>query len=459
MKNAIRALLFGASGLVALPAAAANLVQNPDFNTDLEGWTVTEGDGNISLDDTTGSPAAPSMQVKADGTDTDTSASSSCMPVDDSTNVDLQANIRGTAGFAIATIATFSDADCTTALSAIASEAFPATGEWATYSMSDVTLPDGAQSARIVLTASMGASTDHGDTHFDHIEFGPAGTALGTVNVNQEGLSGTWYNPATSGQGMQFTFSPDDSNPGEGNVFGAWYTYDVVASAATSSQRWYSVQSELQGDAQSATLRIYRNTDGNFDAPPVTSAEQVGIGVLTFDTCDTGEFAYVMDDGRASTIPLRRLLPNVNCVATGQPTNPASDYGYTGTWYQQATGGQGMLIEVNPSDANVFVGWYSYAANGEGQGASGQRWFSAQAPYTVGDRVLPLTIYTSTGGAFDTGGGVSTTPVGTATLTFTSCTDGTFDYAFTSGEMSGMSGSIPLTRLGSVPQSCGAINN
>src|SRR5262245_28081045 len=122
MKNAIRVLLFGASGLFALPVAAANLVQNPDFNTDLEGWAVSDGDGNISLDDTTGAPAAPSMQIKADGTATDTSAWSSCMPVDDSTNVDLFVNIKGTAGFAIATIATFSDADCTTALSGIASE-------------------------------------------------------------------------------------------------------------------------------------------------------------------------------------------------------------------------------------------------------------------------------------------------------------------------------------------------
>jgi len=459
MQKAIRVLLFGASGLLALPAAAANLIDNPDFDTGLDGWTVTDGDGNISLDDTTGSPAAPSMQIKADATATDTSASSSCMPVDDSDNVDLYVNIKGTAGFAIATIATFGDADCTTPLSGIASEAFPATGEWATYSMSDVTLPDGAQSARIVLTASMGASTDHGDANFDHVAFGPTGTALGSVNVNQEGLSGTWYNPATSGQGMQFQFAPDDSNPAEGNLFGAWYTYDVVASPDASSQRWYSVQTHLSDDGQAATVNIYRNTDGNFDAPPITTAQQVGVGVLTFDTCESGEFAYIMDDGRASTIPLRRLLPNIDCVTTGTPTNPSSDFGFTGPWYDPSTSGQGMLIEVNPAIERVFVGWYSYAENGEGEGESGQRWFSGQGPYTVGDRTLPMTIYTSTGGLFDTGGGVTTTPVGTATLTFTSCTEGTFDYAFTAGELSGKSGSIPLTRGGPAAQSCASFGN
>lgn len=458
MKKALSALLFGASGLVALPAAAANLVQNPDFDTDLDGWTVTDGDGNISLDTATGSPAAPSMQIKADGTDTDTSASSSCMPVDDSEPVDLAVAINGTAGYAIATIASFSDADCTTALSAIASEAFPATGEWDTYTMSDVLLPDGAQSARVVLTASMGASTDHGDAHFDHVQFGPTGTAGGVVNVNQEGLSGTWYNPATSGQGMQFQFSPDDSNPGEGTMFGAWYTYDVVP-GPTDSQRWYSVQTELTGDAQSLNVRIYRNTGGNFDAPPVTSAEQVGTGTLTFDSCETGQFSYLFGDGRSSSIPLRRLLPNVECVTTGRPTNPAGDFGYTGPWYDAALGGQGMLIEVNPSDNQVFVGWYSYAEDGETAGESGQRWFSAQAPFTAGDRTFDLTVYTSTGGSFDTGGGVTTTEVGTATLTFTSCVAGTFDYTFTAGELSGKSGSITLTRLGPVPDSCQSFGN
>jgi hypothetical protein len=61
MKNAFRVLLFGASGLVALPAAAVNLVQNPDFDTDLEGWTVTDGDGTLSLDDTTGAPTTRAL--------------------------------------------------------------------------------------------------------------------------------------------------------------------------------------------------------------------------------------------------------------------------------------------------------------------------------------------------------------------------------------------------------------
>jgi hypothetical protein len=457
MKNAIRVIAFGAGGMLAVSAAAANLVSNPDFDTNLDGWTLSDGDGTVVLDDTTGLPASPSMRVTASGTTPDTSVSSNCMPVDDSNNVDLFANINVQGGFAIMGFATYSDTACTNGLTAITSTSIASTGGWATYSLTDMMLPDGAQSARVVLTATMGASMSNGDVDFDHIAFGETGSAFATVNVNQEGLSGTWYNPLTSGQGMQFQFSPDDSNPGEGSLFGAWYTYDIVA-GPTNSQRWYSVQSGITGDAQTAAVTIYQNTGGNFDAGPVTNAVAVGTGTLSFDTCDTGSFVYALDDGRSGTIPLRRLLPNVSCVTSGTPTNPPSDFGLTGTWYDTATGGQGMLIEVNPMDAQVFIGWYTYAADGASAGAAGQRWFSAQSPYTVGTQTMDLIIFQSTGGTFDSPTGtVSTVPVGTATLTYASCSSATLDYTFTAGDLSGRSGSIALSRLGATPVSCQTI--
>ena len=457
MKNAMRALAFGIGSALAVSATAANLVSNPDFDTSLDGWAISAGDGAVALDETTGLPAAPSMRVTAGGTTPDTTVQSTCMPVDDSNNVDLFANIDVKGGFAVMGFSTYSDTDCTNGLTAITSTSIASTGGWATYSLEDVMLPDGTQSARVVLTATMGASDSDGDVDFDHIAFGETGSATATVNVNQEGLSGTWYNPQTSGQGMQFQFSPDDSNPGEGSLFGAWYTYDIVA-GTTSSQRWYSVQSAITGDAQTAAVTIYQNTGGNFDAGPVTNAVAVGTGVLSFDTCDSGSFAYALDDGRNGTIPLRRLLPNVNCVTSGTPANPPSDFGLGGAWYNTATGGQGMLVEVNPMDAQVFIGWYTYAADGASAGAEGQRWFSAQSPYTVGTRTMDLTVFESTGGIFDSSTGtVATVPVGTATLTYVSCTSATLDYAFTAGDLNGRSGSIPLSRLGATPASCQTI--
>jgi hypothetical protein len=449
-----RLTLLAAGALLAFSASAANLITNPDFTTGLDGWTVSDGDGTATLDNSTGSPAAPSIQLVAGGTAPNMSVESSCMQIDDSNHVDLYMNINGASGFAIGSISAFSDTACTVGLSAINSDAYAATQAWGTYSMSDVVLPPDTRSAKVVLTAGMGSSTTQGDANFDHIAFGPTGTVTASVNVNQEGLTGTWYNPATSGQGMQFQFSPDNGNPGEGTLFGAWFTYDIVA-GPTNSQRWYSIEGSLTGDATSAPVTIFQNTGGNFDAGPVTSAVAVGTGTLLFESCQNGSFAYALDDGRFGTIPLQRLLPNVDCVDAGTPTNPESDFGLSGTWYNPATSGQGMLIEVNPLDGEAFLGWYTYAADGASSGVSGQRWFSAQSPYTVGSIMIDMTIYSSTGGAFDSSGGpVRTDAVGTATLTYTSCASATFDYTFTSGELDGQSGSIPLSRLGATPESC-----
>lgn len=454
MDNKVRVTLLAAGCMLALSANAANLIANPNFTAGLDGWSVSEGDGTATIDDSTGSPAAPSLRLIADGTTPNVSVESACMQLA-SHNVDLYMNIKGTSGFAIGTINAFGDTECIHGLTSINSQSFPATQTWDTYSMPQVILPPNTRSAKVVLTAGMGSSTEIGDANFDHIAFGPTGTVQTPINVNQEGLTGTWYNPATSGQGMQFQFFPDDSNPGNGSLFGAWFTYDIVA-GATNSQRWYSIQGALMGDAQSAAFTIYRNVGGAFDSGPTTTAEAVGTGMLTFDSCESGTFEFALADGRSGTIPLRRLLRNVDCVDTGTPTNPVSDFGLSGTWYNPATSGQGAMIEVNPSDdGHAFLGWYTYAAAGGATDVTGQRWFSAQAPYTVGTTTIDMTIYESTGGAFDSPNDIVTTDaVGTATLTYTSCDSATFDYTFTTGELNGRSGSIPLSRLGNTPSSC-----
>jgi len=455
MKHAL-ALAIGS--LLALPATAANLIPNPDFNGGTTGWSMsTTGSGTATLDTTTGLPDAPSVRLVATPANTDVSVFSSCVAVDDSQNVDLFANLRGNAGAATFEIDTFSDSACATVLSQIVSTPVQANQTWTPYSLENVALPNGSRSAQVVLTATEGSDATAGDANFDHIEFGPTGTVPGFVDVNQEGLSGTWYNPQTSGQGMQFTFSPDDSTPGVGTLFGTWYTFDV-SSGDESTQRWYTIQAPLTTSAESVDFPIYQNTGGNFDAPPVTTAVQVGTGSLAFDSCTSGTFTYAFDDGRVDTIPLTRIMPNVDCVETGTPTITPSDFGLSGTYYDPATAGQGMLIEINPNNAYAFLGWYTYALAGQTAGAAGQRWITAQAPYTVGSDAVDLTLYDTTGGTFDSSATVvSTVPIGTATLTFTSCTTATFDYSITAGELAGQSDTIPLSRLGSVPASCSTI--
>ena len=71
-------------------------------------------------------------------------------------------------------------------------------------------------------------------------------------------------------------------------------------------------------------------------------------------------------------------------------------------------------------------------------------------------RSIPVTIYQTIGGVFDTvpPPGQNSMAVGTATMTFQSCSAAIFNYTFTGGTSSGLSGVINLSRVGPVPPGC-----
>ena len=206
-----------------------------------------------------------------------------------------------------------------------------------------------------------------------------------------------------------------------------------------------------------AALTIYQNTGGNFNALPTTMAQAVGTATLSFASCTSGQLSYNFTDGsgRMGNIPLTRLTQNVTCSTTTPfPTN--TDFAHSGNWYDPATAGQGFTVEVNPTSGALFAAWYTYAPMGAAAGAAGQRWYTAQATFTAGLRSIPVTIYETTGGVFNmpAPAGQQTVAVGTGTLAFQSCTAATFSYTFTGGSSSGLSGTIPLVRVGPTPPGC-----
>jgi hypothetical protein len=452
---ASRTLVILLSGVLApFAAQAANLVENPDFNSGLDGWSLASEAGTVDIDADNGFPSAPALHLAGDST-SGAAAQSACIMIDDSANVDLRALVLPSGGTAALVVQPYSDAACETPIDPVSTASVDANGEWQELALTDTALPDGTLSARVVLYASLGSDDSVGDALFDHVAFGPTGTVPYAVDVSQEGLTGAWYDSASSGQGFELVMSPGDPV----YLFGAWYTFGTEA-GGPETQRWFSLDSMIDPGATSTDVTIYQNTGGNFLAPPITNAVAVGSGTLTFYSCTSGLFTYAFDDGPSGSIPLLALMPNVECADPGTSTTapPPSDYGLSGTWYDPANAGQGFIVNVNPVDMQVFLGWYTYAIDGESQGEAGQRWFSAQGQHTTsgtGTNALDnLTIYESTGGTFDAPDAVTTTPVGTATLTFDSCTSATFDYVFTAGEMSGKSGTIALTRLGTPLASC-----
>jgi hypothetical protein len=272
-----------------------------------------------------------------------------------------------------------------------------------------------------------------------------------TPDINQHGLTGSWYNPVTNGQGVEVEIFPSLSYAQV-----SWFTFDTSA-GAEDHQRWYTIGGSVVTGQSSASLTIYQNIDGNFNALPITNSQPVGTATLSFSSCTSGQLIYTFTDGsgRTGSIPLTRLLQNVTCsITTPYATN--ADFALSGNWYDPATGGQGFTVEVNAISSYFFAAWYTYEPSGTNAGAAGQRWYTAQnGAFVAGSRSIPVTIYETTGGVFDMPTPpVVNTVVGSGTLVFQSCTAATFSYTFTGGSSTGLNGTITLSRIGPVPPGC-----
>jgi len=279
--------------------------------------------------------------------------------------------------------------------------------------------------------------------------------AAAAFSLNQHGLTGSWYEAATAGQGVEVEIFPDLVAPGTGFAQVSWFTFDATAGGAD-HQRWYTLGGPVVTGQPGAALTIYRNTGGNFAAPPITAGVAVGTATLAFNSCTTASLSYAFTDGsgRSGSIPLSRLTQNVTCDAgSARPTN--ADFALSGNWFGQATSGQGITIEANPVSGVLFLAWYTYARNGIGAGVAGQRWYTALGNFTPGMRSVSVQLSETTGGAFDTSPpSPVSAAVGTGTIAFQTCAALTFTYAFNGGSLSGTSGSMSLTRVGPVPPGC-----
>ncbi|MGH8042928.1 MAG: hypothetical protein ACREPN_12910 [Rudaea sp.] len=266
-------------------------------------------------------------------------------------------------------------------------------------------------------------------------------------DANQFALTGSWYNPPTSGQGLEIQVYPDLHGAGAGRVFVGWFTYD-----ASGNPQWVTLEGELASShGSSYELTIYQNTGGNFNASPATQSVVDGTATLTFYDCGHAALTYHFNDGRTGTIAYVRLTASSACSSAVPAVAPAqlpanqNDVLHSGAWFNPATSGQGLAIDIVPAQTTFFAAWYTYAPQTEGiTGLLGQRWFILWDPaYTPGDLHLDhVAILATSGGIFNVPSDVPETQVGTADITFTSCNTMTLKYNFTQGEFNGLSGTI-----------------
>jgi|GEM_PF-1093934 len=125
-------------------------------------------------------------------------------------------------------------------------------------------------------------------------------------------LSGAWYAPSTSGQGVLF-----EINPVQNVTFAAWYTYapNGQSIGGGASQRWYTLQigSANVGASTLSSIGIYSAQGGLFDAPATVTTPQVGTANIAFSNCNALTLNYNFtagsNAGQSGSVSLQRAGP------------------------------------------------------------------------------------------------------------------------------------------------------
>lgn len=124
-----------------------------------------------------------------------------------------------------------------------------------------------------------------------------------------EHVDGSWFNPATPGQGLLIDVLPE-----QGLLSLGWFTYAETPTpgAPASDQRWLAGLGAL-GPA-GANLRLTRTLGGAFNSPRPVQHIDVGAAVVRFLDCNRAEFDFAFDSGGTGRIPLMRIPAREGCV-------------------------------------------------------------------------------------------------------------------------------------------------
>ena len=265
------------------------------------------------------------------------------------------------------------------------------------------------------------------------------------------GYAGAFYEPATSGQGMQFEIVPQT-----GQLAVGWYTFGAAASGA--NHEWLVGTGALNGNT--AEVSLFRVARGRFAASGAGAPVPAGSITLQFQDCSHVAASYSVSIGgtaRQGELALERLGSSEACEAfrrlgdgaLGALAVPGAagdlEYGHGGSWLDAGAIAQGFVFELDPKSRIALASWYTFdPADAD---AAGERptWYVAQG--TLAGASAELTIYRSTGGAFDAVQPVTTEAVGSLRVTALGCAAMRAEYSLrlAGGEM--RNGTFNLTRV------------
>ncbi len=154
-------------------------------------------------------------------------------------------------------------------------------------------------------------------------------------------------------------------------------------------------------------------------------------------TTDPFEFSWTFHAAGFYVYGCNPHLPEQRGFVAVQPDDSGLpiDARFEGAWYDPAAPGQGIFVDVDDASKRVFLGWFTF-------GPEGQRWLTAEGPFT--DNHATLTVFESTGGRFLEDTPVETRRVGVASLSFPACDRATFRFALND---EGLSDTVAFTPI------------
>ena len=127
--------------------------------------------------------------------------------------------------------------------------------------------------------------------------------------LNIEAVSGTWFNPSTTGQGFVIEVVPSLNA-----MMVAWFTWGDMPG----DHLWFTGLGPLSSNG--AEVQLIRSAGGRFNDPTPVADQVVGQATLRFTDCTRGVVTFRRTDtDRAGTFPIARLTPApAGCVSAAQ---------------------------------------------------------------------------------------------------------------------------------------------
>ncbi len=265
------------------------------------------------------------------------------------------------------------------------------------------------------------------------------GGQTGTVTITTQAPPPPPFNV----QGLWW-HDPDNSESGWGvnlvhqgtTLFMSWFTYDTDG-----TNMWLYMDNAALSASQGNTYSgpLYRATGAPFSAynPATFHATPVGTATFTFTDAGHGTFQYTVN-GVSQSKAIKRFLFGTapTCDQSG-----ATATNFTDLWWRSPAGSEaGWGINLAHQDNIIFLSWFTYDANGKGMWVYGSALTRTTGNTFTGD------LARNTGNAFGSSpwnsASIHGTAVGTATITFTDASNGTFTYT-----LDGTTQTKPITRF------------